>query len=128
AQSSSIRRLAGVRAVYRWFTEGDCSLVCAVMEAAGRRPGPPRVRFHARLANCQAASPPLPDPDPAPVVVADDELPHAVEGVVDPFLQPHDWLQLSEQLIDPDGLHVQVDLPSLIRSRMPAGTEHHATV
>jgi hypothetical protein len=61
----------------------------------------------------------LPERDPESVTVANDELTHTVERIVEPFHDLNAVLKAAVQVIDVAGQYVKVDLAAMLSARLP---------
>src|SRR5882672_972559 len=70
----------------------------------------------------------LPKRNPESIDVTNDELPHAIKSVVQPFDDFHSTVDPSKEIIDVVGRYVQVDLATVVRARFPTSVEHDLAV
>src|ERR1700704_4366107 len=70
----------------------------------------------------------LPERDPESVDVTNDELTHAVEGIIKVFHDLNPVLKASVQVINVIGGYVQVDLATVVSARSPASVKHDFAV
>src|SRR6266851_10252249 len=66
----------------------------------------------------------LSERDPESVDVTNDELTHAVEGIVKVFHDLNSVLEASVEVVDVVGRYVQVDLATVVRAGFPTCVEH----
>ena len=70
----------------------------------------------------------LPEGDPESVEITNNELTHAVEGIIEVHHDLNPVLEASVQVIDVVGQYVQIDLAAVVRARFPTRVEHDFAV